>query len=46
VLFSSNEKLADVFSQLYKYLPLNSFVFDAYEIDTPKDLELAERYIT
>lgn len=43
--FSNIQKLSTVFSQLYEYLPLKSFVFDAYEIDTIKDLEMAESNI-
>ena len=43
--FSDIKKSSDVFSHLCEYLPLKSFVFDAYEIDTAQDLELAKKNI-
>lgn len=43
--FSNIQSSSDVFTHLHHYLPLKSFIFDAYEIDTVQDLELAQRNI-
>jgi choline kinase len=43
--FSNIQKKSDVFSHLCKYLPLKGFIFDAYEIDTIQDLEMAQPHI-